>query len=155
MQKDKKYVVYSLIGIGALVLFNRIYKMTIKNKNKLTNNFNWSEFDSNDGAPMPPDVKTNIKELAKNLEVLRAAAGKPIKINSGYRSPDQNSAVGGVQFSQHMLGRAADFVIPGMTTKQVHTLILNLINQGKMKEGGLGLYPTWIHYDVRGVKARW
>lgn len=148
---------FSVIGIGTLVLLNRIYKMATNKKDpkKLTDHFTWLEFESKDGAPMPPDVKENIKELAQNLEIIRAAAGRPIKINSGYRSPAHNSKVGGKVLSQHMLGRAADFVIPGMNTNEIHSLVAKLIKDGKIKEGGLGLYPTWIHYDIRGTRARW
>lgn len=157
-QKDKQFFIYSIIGLGGLILIKKIYDMATKKKvdpNFLTDHFTWSEFESKDGAKMPPDVKENIKELAKNLEVIRAAAGKPIKINSGYRSPAHNSEVGGKTFSQHMLGRAADFVISGMTTKEIHSLVESLIKQGKIKQGGLGLYSSWIHYDTRGTKARW
>jgi hypothetical protein len=34
-------------------------------------------------------------------------------------------------------------------------IIENLIAQGKIIEGGVGIYPTFVHYDIRGTKARW
>jgi hypothetical protein len=42
-----------------------------------------------------------------------------------------------------------------MTPKEVAAVIEKLIAAGKMEEGGLGIYSTWIHYDHRNVKARW
>ena len=49
---------------------------------QLSKNFELSEFASKDGAPTPMEVIEQLKELAKNLEVLRAVVKKPIKINS-------------------------------------------------------------------------
>ena len=54
-----------------------------------------------------------------------------------------------------MKGMAVDFFVPGMTTKQVRDVIEKLISEGKMKQGGIGNYATWVHYDNRGTKARW
>lgn len=47
------------------------------------------------------------------LEPLREAMKEPIKINSGYRCPQLNRAVGGVSNSQHLKGQAADICIDG------------------------------------------
>ena len=122
---------------------------------KLTNNFSLSEFESKDGAIMPDDVRLNIERLADNLQVLRDEIGKPITITSGYRSPKHNKAIGGAKNSQHILGNAADFKVAGMKPKEVEYVIERLIDEGKMKQGGLKAYSSWIHYDIRGEKARW
>ena len=54
-------------------------------------------------------VIDNLTALVNNvLDPLRQAWGKPIHVNSGYRCPALNKAVGGVPHSQHMLGEAAD-----------------------------------------------
>jgi uncharacterized protein YcbK (DUF882 family) len=50
---------------------------------------------------------------------------------------------------------AADIKVRGVTPREVHTTILRLIEEGKMEEGGLGLYETFVHFDVRGRRARW
>jgi uncharacterized protein YcbK (DUF882 family) len=60
-----------------------------------------------------------------------------------------------VKSSKHITGEAADFKIAGMTPKQVAAVIEKLIAAGKMEEGGIGIYSTWVHYDHRNVKARW
>ena len=121
---------------------------------KLTENFSKSEFDSKDGAAMPLEVLQNIKELANNLQVLRDHLGKSISINSGYRSPSHNKKIG-VKNSQHLLGTAADILVKGMQPSEVAKAIVQLIAEGKMKEGGLKAYATFTHYDIRGFKARW
>jgi len=122
---------------------------------KLTNNFSLQEFNSKCGRDMPNKVMINIIELAKNLQVLRDAVAKPITITSGYRSPEHNAKVKGAKNSQHIFGTAADIKVQGMTPKEVALVIETLIKEGKMKEGGIGVYNSWVHYDIRGVRARW
>lgn len=151
----KKKDSYYLIAGGAGILLLSFLLRKFRKMDKLTKNFTIAEFESHDGAPMSDQVKKNIQELAKNLQVIRDYVGKPIKINSGYRSPAQNTKVGGRSQSKHMLGQAADFVIPGLTTSQVYAIVEKLIAENKIKQGGVGFYPTWIHYDIRGTKARW
>ena len=121
---------------------------------KLTNNFSLNEFNKHN-FPLTETVLRNIQELARNLQVLRDEVKKPIKITSGYRSPEHNAKVGGVKSSRHITGEAADFKIEGYTPKQVAAIIEKLIAAGKMQEGGLGTYSTWVHYDHRNIKARW
>lgn len=121
---------------------------------KLTTNFSLNEFNKRN-YNVPTDVLRNLLELAKNLQVLRDEVKKPIKITSGYRPAELNAKVGGASKSRHITGEAADFKIEGYTPKQVAAIIEKLIAEGKMKQGGLGTYSTWVHYDVRGTKARW
>ncbi len=123
---------------------------------QVTKNFNMSEMEFFD--VVPPQLIAAASELLKNLQVLRDACGKSIKIMSGYRSPERNKAVGGANMSQHMFANAADIQIACMTPQQMYDLVEKLIKEGKMKQGGLGLYPRengWIHYDTRGTRARW
>jgi uncharacterized protein YcbK (DUF882 family) len=122
---------------------------------KITNNFNLQEFNSKCGREMPTNVMVNIIELAKNLQVLRDEVKKSIQITSGYRSPEHNAKVKGAKLSQHITGMAADIKVAGMTPKQVAEVIERLIAEKKMKEGGIGIYKTWLHYDIRNTKARW
>ena len=54
-------------------------------------------------------VEQNLEALVENiLDPLREKYGKPIRVNSGYRSPELNRAVGGAATSQHIKGEAAD-----------------------------------------------
>jgi uncharacterized protein YcbK (DUF882 family) len=122
---------------------------------KLTNNFSKKEFDSKDGAEMPNDVLMNLQKLAGQLQILRNNINKPITINSGYRSPEHNKAIGGVENSQHVLGKAADIQVKGISTRILAALIEDLINDGDMLQGGLGIYNSFVHYDIRKNKARW
>ena len=54
-----------------------------------------------------------------------------------------------------MTAKAADIKVSGMSPKEVKAAIVHLIKEGKMKSGGVGLYTTFTHYDVRGRNARW
>ena len=122
---------------------------------RLTKNFNLSEFDCKDGTEMPSELLTNVLELAENLQVLRDFVGVPIKINSSYRSLSHNAKINGSKSSQHLFAKAADIVIESKSPEQVANIIKVLISEGKMKQGGIGVYNTFTHYDIRGHKARW
>ena len=122
---------------------------------KLEENFSLSEFRCKDGTEVREDLLDNVRILAKNLQVLRDHVGKPIVIISGYRSPKYNRRIGGARKSQHMQAKAADIKIGGMSPKEVMATIVKLIKEGKMQPGGIGLYTTFTHYDIRGWNARW
>ena len=122
---------------------------------ELTQNFTLKEFACKDGTPVPEKYYFNLLVLAEELEALRAEINKPIIILSGYRTPEYNEKVGGVSHSQHLLAKAADIVVKGMDSKEVYYAIENLIAMKKMKDGGLGLYPNFVHYDIRKKKSRW
>jgi uncharacterized protein YcbK (DUF882 family) len=122
---------------------------------KLTANFTLREFECNDGTTVPEKYISNVNKLAYNLQVLRDELKKPIHINSGYRHPAYNKRIGGAKFSQHLTASASDIVVRDITPKKLARTILKLIKQGKMNEGGVGLYNGFVHYDVRGKKSRW
>ena len=122
---------------------------------QMTDNFKSSEFRCRDGSDVPDDHMESLQLLCNNLQVLRDHIGKPIRVISGYRSPKYNSRIGGARRSQHMLSKAADIKITGMSPHEVKALIEELIRDGKMMKGGVGLYRTFTHYDVRGRNARW
>ena len=121
----------------------------------VTKNFNLNEFNSKCGRPMPENIKKNVIELIHNLQVIRDEVKVPISITSGYRSPEHNAKVKGAKDSQHVKGTAVDFKVQGLTPKQVAVIVERLIKEGKIKQGGIGIYPSWVHYDIRGIKARW
>lgn len=122
---------------------------------KLTDNFSLEEFACKDGTPVPGELFDNIELLAKNLQVLREHIGDPIHVNSGYRTPAYNAKVGGKKASYHLKAMAADLTTKSKTPKQLAAIIEKLIAARKMKQGGIGVYPGFVHYDVRGYKARW
>jgi uncharacterized protein YcbK (DUF882 family) len=104
---------------------------------------------------MPDEIYVNVVKVANQLQYLRGEIGKPIRVNSAYRSPEHNAKVGGVSKSQHLLGKAADIAVKGMPTEILYQYIEDAISNGEMLQGGLGLYDTFVHYDIRGTKARW
>lgn len=122
---------------------------------RLTPNFTLAEFQSRDGAPMPADVQANIIRLANALQIIRNELNVPITITSGYRSPEHNRAVRGASNSTHIRGLGADFQARGIAPVAVAAVIERLISEGKIPQGGLKAYSTWVHYDIRGTRARW
>jgi uncharacterized protein YcbK (DUF882 family) len=122
---------------------------------KLTKNFNKVEFDSKDGAEMPAEVLKNIKILARHLQTIRNYVDEPINVNSAYRSEKHNKAIGGVKNSYHVKGLAVDITIKSKTPKQVYKILNTLIDLGCIPNGGIGLYNGFVHFDIRGYKARW
>lgn len=118
-------------------------------RQQLTKNFRLSEFHSKDGIKVPEKYYHNVVALARQLQALRAHLGLPIIINSGFRSATHNKAVGGSSGSYHLFGMAGDFRVVGMTTARVYTEMLKLIRDGKMLDGGMKCYSTFIHYDIR------
>jgi uncharacterized protein YcbK (DUF882 family) len=122
---------------------------------KLEKNFSLHEFKCKDGTEVPDHLIDNVKLLAENLQVLRDHIEKPIIIISGYRTLKYNTKIGGAKRSLHLVAKASDIIIPGLTPLEVKETILQLIKENKMKQGGIGIYSTFVHYDVRGYAARW
>ena len=100
----------------------------------------------------PGDVKVRLSTLAeKILDPLRERYGKPIRVNSGYRSPILNKAVGGTPTSQHLRGEAAD--ITGGTVEENRKLLALLSDMEfdqLIDESNL----TWIHERYRAGNNR-
>jgi len=92
--------------------------------------------------------------LLDGLQALRSLVGVPIAVNSGYRTVAHNRKIEGSPYSQHLLGKAADIVISGMSVSRMKTAATRV---PAFERGGIGTYPGqgFIHVDVRGVKARW
>lgn len=122
---------------------------------QLTTNFYLEEFACKNGTPVPDELMANVKLLAENLQALRDEIGEPIHVNSGYRTPEYNKKIGGKPLSQHLKAKAADLTTKNYRPKQLAAVIEKLIKSGKMKQGGIGIYPGFVHYDIRGTSARW
>lgn len=122
---------------------------------QLTKNFNLAEFHCRDGTFIPYIYIPNVKKLAANLQILRDEIGEAIHINSGYRTPAYNKKVGGKPKSQHLTASAADITAKSYTPKRLAAVVDRLIKERKIWFGGVGIYPGFIHVDVRKNKARW
>lgn len=117
-------------------------------------NFKILEFNCRDGTPVPTAYYGNLQRLMDNLQVLRDHVKLPIHVNSGYRTPTYNKKIGGAPGSAHLRAMASDITIPGYTPAKIKSTIEDLIADGKMQDGGIGFYSTFIHYDVSRPR-RW
>lgn len=89
-------------------------------------------------------VPENVKALVENvLDPLREKYGKPIKVNSGYRCPKHNLAVGGATQSQHMKGEAADIAPMDGDARELERLVEIIKQNGKWNQ--MIVYPTFVH----------
>jgi len=120
----------------------------------LSENFSLEELNKH-RFDVPDEVLDNLKMLAVQLEIIRAHFNAPVIINSGYRNLEYNRNIGSKDTSQHVLGTAADIVIKDVSPDEVADALEFLINVGMLKEGGVGRYNTFTHYDIRGTRARW
>lgn len=113
----------------------------------LAENFKVKEFACNDGS----DTVLISDELVDLLQKIRDHFGVAVVINSGYRTSAYNKKVGGVSNSQHVKGTAADIVVKGVDPLTVGQYVEYIMPD----HGGIGVYQTFTHVDVRSNRSRW
>lgn len=97
----------------------------------------------------PTEIYANLVRLANLLEEVRKVICKPMVISSGYRSKLVNEAVGSSESSQHRLGCAADFKVPGMSPDEVcRAIIASDIQFDQM----IREFDSWVHISVPNNK---
>ena len=100
-------------------------------------------------TPNPGEL-ANLQRLAEFLEVVKTTlGGKPVMINSAFRSKAVNDAVGSKDTSQHRLGLAADFRVPGMIPDAVVRALLALPYDQIIRE-----YDAWTHISISNKPRR-
>lgn len=88
----------------------------------------------------------NLKKLAEFLETVKTTlGGKPVMINSAFRSKAVNDAVGSKDTSQHRQGLACDFRVPGMTPDAV---VRTLISAKLPFDQIIREYDSWTHISI-------
>jgi len=110
----------------------------------------WQSFYDNAENLLP-----TIQKLAYQLQVLRDYRNRPIRVNISYRPLWWELLQNRSGSSKHVYGMASDIVMKNVSTEQTYKDIEYLITNGDMLQGGLGLYNTFVHYDIRRTKARW
>lgn len=130
------------------------YSLAKDGSRKLSPSFTVREFRCRDGT----DTIMIDEGLVVLLQCIREHFGKPITITSGYRTAEHNAKVGGSKSSQHLLGRAADIQVAGVSPDAVAAYAESLMPTW----GGVGRYPVkagrakgWVHVDTRANKSRW
>ena len=124
------------------------YSLKKDGEKQLSANFKVKEFACKDGA----DEILIAGGLVAKLQQIRDHFDKEVNINSGYRTAAHNKAVGGSPNSQHLLGMAADISIAGVTPLQIAQYAEYLFGK---TTGGIGLYGTFVHIDIRAARSRW
>ena len=125
----------------------KTYSRKLDGSTYLSANFKVSEFACSDGT----DKVLISDELVDLLQEIRDHFGAAVTINSGYRTKTHNEKVGGSPKSQHMLGTAADIVVKGADPLTVAQYAEYLLPES----GGIGVYKTFTHVDVRANRSRW
>jgi hypothetical protein len=88
----------------------------------------------------------NLQRLAEFLEQVKEALdGKPVMINSAFRSKQVNDSVGSKDTSQHRTGCAADFKVPGMTPDAV---VRAIIAAGLPYDQIIREFDAWTHISI-------
>jgi hypothetical protein len=104
-----------------------------------------------DNTPKANEL-ANLMRVAALLEQVKIVlGGKPIMINSGFRSKQVNDAVGSKDTSQHRIGCAADIRVPGMTPKQV---VQACIDADIPYDQIIEEFASWTHISVPDMPAR-
>ena len=132
---------------------------------KLTEHFTLGEFTRSGSHPEVYNIPSheaiaNLTNLSKWLEVLRERAGTPIRINSGYRSPQLNKRIGGVPTSNHLTGCAVDIRVSGMEQLiRYAAILLDYADESKQDFDELLIEKNrygaiWLHFAVRASNNR-
>ena len=132
----------------------RQYSLMADGNRRLAPDFKVRELRCKDGS----DTVMVDEALTVVLQCIREHFGKAVTITSGYRTAAHNAAVGGAKSSQHLLGRAADIRVAGVSVEDVAAYAESLMPDW----GGVGRYPVkagrttgWVHVDTRSNKSRW
>lgn len=125
----------------------KVYSKAKEGNVKLSKNFTVKEFACSDGT----DTVFISLTLVNLLQKIRDHFGKAVIINSAYRTEAHNKSIGGATYSQHKYGLAADIHINGVTPKEIASYVETLMPSS----GGIGIYKSFVHVDVRRVKSRW
>jgi hypothetical protein len=127
---------------------------------KLSEHFTLGEFTKSNSHPEVYNIPSheaiaNMKRLCQWLEVLRERAGTPIRINSGYRSPQLNKKIGGVANSNHLTGCAVDIRVSGMEQLiRYAAILLDYAEESHQDFDELLIEKNrygaiWLHFAVR------
>lgn len=130
-------------------------------RHRLSDHFTVEEFDCNDGTQCGSREYDGLESLCKQmLEPLRAKYGS-VHVNSGYRTPSYNASVGGATDSFHIYSQhdgndqAADVTCANGSPSQWHSYLKQLRSEKRGGNGGLGLYSSFVHVDIRDYPSDW
>lgn len=136
-------------------------KAKSKTRRRLSTHFVIEEFDCRDGTLVKPREYNGLEYLCRQfLEPMRAKFG-PCSVHSGYRTVSWNSHVGGEPNSFHIYtmhdgnDQAADVSFARGGPNQWAAYANSIRQKKRGGRGGLGVYATFVHIDIRDYAANW
>ncbi|MGH6803602.1 MAG: glycoside hydrolase family protein [Methyloceanibacter sp.] len=103
----------------------------------------------------PQKLWPRIGPTAHILDRARELLGAPIMTLSVYRSPEYNKKIAGATHSEHMNFTAIDFQVKANSGPAEWAGVLRQMRQSGLFKGGIGVYPSFVHVDTRGVNRDW
>jgi uncharacterized protein YcbK (DUF882 family) len=132
-----------------------------KTRHRLSKHFVVEEFDCHDGSRVAERDYNGLEYLCRVfLEPLRAKYGR-VHVNSGFRTPSYNRKIGGAAQSFHIYtmhdgnDQAADVTCTKGDPRGWHAYLNSIRRKERGGKGGLGLYPSFVHVDIRDYQANW
>jgi uncharacterized protein YcbK (DUF882 family) len=132
-----------------------------KTRHRLSKHFVVEEFDCTDGTKVSPREHNGLEYLCRQyLEPMRRKFG-PCSVHSGFRTHRYNARIGGASQSYHVYpehdgnDQAVDVSFARGNPRQWHAAANSIRNRKRKGRGGLGLYSTFVHIDLRDFAANW
>lgn len=124
------------------------YSLAKHGNERVSEDFRVYEFRCKDGS----DAVKISSQTVEKLQAARNYFGKPVHINSAYRTAAYNAspAVNGARNSQHIVGTACDIWIEGVPPEAIAAFF-----EARFPTSGIGLYESFVHIDSRGSRTYW
>lgn len=124
------------------------YSLAKHGNERVSENFRVYEFRCRDGSD---EIRIS-SETVGILQAVRDYFGRPVTINSAYRTAEYNAspAVNGAKNSQHVKGTACDIKVKGVPPAAIAAFL-----EARYPKHGIGLYSSFVHIDSRGYKSYW
>jgi uncharacterized protein YcbK (DUF882 family) len=130
-------------------------------RHRLSEHFTVEEFDCRDGTKVDSRYYGGLEYLCRvYLEPLRKKYGA-VHVNSGFRTASYNRSIGGASQSFHIYtihdtgDQAADIQCRKGGPRDWHRTLNTIRKTKRNGRGGLGLYPSFVHVDLRDYTADW
>ena len=140
-----------ILAVAAFIIIKKRKKMKYFSIKELCRSEDAEKYGI-DNTPSEEAVSNMENLIVEVLDPCREKYGKPITVNSGYRSRQLNAKVGGVDTSDHLTGEAAD--ITGGSVAENRRIFKTLVENGKFDQIIWEKGGQWVHVSWRGDDSR-